>query len=176
VKAEGPTDNKLKRRSPPAVERKQPSSAAKKSMLKGSLARIEARSNGSETARTASTLKSSSSSERLFFSRSSDQEPVTLERSPASEPREITQDYQEGRPFGFKIGAHPFEVTSADPTPKVETASAYSDGQSNPKPSTKDDVRDDDNGVHDWYKAVAGDEEAFDRLFSSIVFVDEPFE
>jgi hypothetical protein len=84
------------------------------------------------------------------------------------------QDYQKDHPFEFD--AHLFEVTSPDPAPEVEIASAYSDGPSNSNPSTKNDAKDDDDGVHDWYKAVAGDEEAFDRLFSSIVFVDEPFE
>jgi len=53
---------------------------------------------------------------------------------------------------------------------------AYSAGLSNSKPSTKSDTKDDGSGVHDWYKAVVGDEEAFDRLFSSIMFMDEPFE
>ncbi len=174
VKTEGRTETKSKQRSPPPVERKHPSSTAKNSMLKGSWARIEARSNGSEAARTASTLNSSSSSEMLFFPRSDDQEPATLERSPALKPRDVMQDYQEDHPF--ETTTHPFEITPPDPAPEVETTSAYSAGPSNSKPSTKSDAKDDNGGVHDWYKAVSGDEEAFDRLFSSIVFVDEPFE
>jgi hypothetical protein len=174
LKTEGPTDNKSEQRSPPAVERKYHSSSAKKTMLKGSLARINARSNVPEAMPTVSTLKSSSSSESLFFPRSDDQELATLERSPALKPKEITRDYQEDHPF--EIDARPFKVTPPDPAPKVETAPAYSDGPSNSKLLTKNDAKDDCDGVHDWYKAVAGDEEAFDRLFSSIMFVDEPFE
>ena len=174
VKTEGPTDNKSKQCSPPALERKHPSSPVKKSTLKGSSARIEVRSSGPEAARTVSTLKSSSASERLFLPRSDDQEPATLERSPAFIPKEIVRGYQEDCPF--EIDAHVFQETSPDRAPEVETASAHSDGPSNSKLPNKDDAKDGDDGVHDWYKAVAGDEEAFDRLFSSIVFVDEPSE
>lgn len=180
VKTEGPTDIKSKQRSPPAIERKHPSSSAKKSMLKGSLARIEARSNGSEAARTVSTLKSSSSSEGLFLPRSDSQEPATLEHSPALKPKEVMRGYQEDHPFD--IDAHPFKIASPDPAPEVNTASAHPNGPNNSNPSTRSDDKDDMGGVHDWdgvhewYKAVSGDEEAFDRLFSSIVFVDEPFE
>lgn len=174
VKTEGPTDNPSKQRFPPAAERKHPPSSAKEPMLKGSLARIEIGINDPEMAPTASTLKSSSSSERLFFPRSDDQELATLERSPALKPKEVMRDYQEDHPFDIDV--HPFEVTSLDPAPEVETAPAYSDGPSNSKPPTKNDAKDVDDGVHDWYKAVSGDEEAFDRLFSSIIFVDEPFE
>ena len=173
LKAEGRTETTSEQRSSTPVERKYLSSTAKKSMLKGSLARIEARSNGSEAARTTPALNSRSSSERLFFPRSDDQELATLERSPALKPKEITEDYQEGHPF--ETATHSFEITPPDPAPEVETASAYPSGSSNSKPSTKSDAKD-DSGVHDWYKAVAGDEEAFDRLFSSIIFVDEPFE
>ena len=143
-------------------------------MSKGSLAEIGVRSNGPEAPRAASTLKSSSSSERLFFSDSNDHEPVGLERSPSSGPQEIPRDYQEDHPVEFD--AHLVEVTSPDPAPEVETAATYSEGPRNPRPPTETDSKDDGGGVHDWYKAVAGDEDAFDRLFSSIVFVDEPFE
>ena len=174
VKTEGPTDIKSKQRSSPAVERKHPSSSAKKSMLKGSLARIEARGNGSGAARTVSTLKSTSSSEGLFLPSSDDQEPATHERLPGLKPKEVMRSYQEDHPFD--IDAHPFEVASPDPALEVETASPHTDGPNNAIPPTKSEAKDGDDGVHDWYKAVAGDEEAFDRLFSSIVFVDEPFE
>lgn len=173
VKTEGRTETKSNQRSPPPVERKHPSSTAKKSMPKGSLARIKARSNGPEAVRAASTLNSRSSSERLFFPKSEDQELAALERSPALKPKEIARDYQEDHPF--ETTTHPFEITLPDPAPEVETAPAYPDGPSDSKPSTKSDAKD-DGGVHDWYKAVSGDEEAFDRLFSSIIFVDEPFE
>jgi hypothetical protein len=173
AKIQEPSNDKSKQRSLPTVERKHPSST-KKTVLKGSLARNEVRSNGSEAARTVSTLKSSASSEKLFFSDSTDQEPGELVRSLGSGPNELLENYQEDYSFGFD--AHIFEVPSPDPAPEVETATAHSEVQSISKTSAQSDTKDDDGGVHDWYKAVAGDEEAFDRLFSSIEFVDEPFE
>lgn len=159
---------------PLGVECKHLSSPVKKSMPKGPLTRTGVRSNGPEAARTASTLKSSPSSEKLFFSDSNDQELVELGGSPGFQPKEILRDYQEDHPFEFN--AHLFEAASADPAPEVETATVYSKGPSNSRPPAKKDAKDEDDGVHDWYKAVAGDEATFDKLFSSIVFVDEPFE
>lgn len=174
AKIEDITDNKSNQRFPPVVERTYPSSSAKRPMFKGSLTRVGVKGNGSEVARTAPTLKSSSPCERLFFSDGNDQEPAGLERSPSSGPKEILQDYQEDHLFEFD--ADHFEVTPSSPAPNVETAVAHPEVPSSSKPSTENDAKYDDDGVHDWYKAVAGDDKAFDRLFSSIVFVDEPFE
>lgn len=173
AKVEDITDNKSNQRFPPVVERTYPSSSEKKPMFKGSLTRVGVKGNGSEVARTAPTLKSSSPCEKLFFSDGTDQEPAGLERSPGSGP-EYLQDYQGDHLFEFD--ADHFEVTPSSPAPEVETAVAHPEGPSGSKPSTENDAKDDDDGVHDWYKAVAGDDKAFDRLFSSIVFVDEPFE
>jgi hypothetical protein len=96
---------------------------------------------------------------------------VGLERLPDFETMEILRDYQQDDRFELDI--HFRKIPSPDPAPKVETASL---GPVSLKPSAENDAKDDDYGVHDWYKAVAGDEEAFDKLFSSIEFVDEPLE
>ena len=172
AKFEGHTDKKANPRFPPAIEPRYPSSSAKKPMFEGSLAQVKVKSNGSEMAPTAPTLNSSSPGRKLFFSDSNDQEPVGLERLPGSDPKEVLRDYQDDHLF--ESDAYHFEVTSPKP-PKVETAVANPDRLSNFKPSTENDAKDDDDGVHPWYKMVAT-EEAFDRLFSSIEFVDEPFE
>ena len=174
LKTEGRTETRSKQYSPPPVERRHPSWTVKKPISEGPLTRIEARSNGSEAARTASTLTSRSSSVRLSFPRSNDQELTGLKRSPTLKAKGITRCYQDNYPFEFNT--RPFEVTPPDPTPKVQTTSAYPDGPSNSNELTMNDAKCDHVGMHDWYKAVAGDEEAFDRLFSSIVFVDEPLE
>lgn len=41
---------------------------------------------------------------------------------------------------------------------------AHPEGLCDSRPSTENDTKDYDDGMHDWYKAFMGDEKAFDRL------------